>query len=100
MSDYLEIGTTPVDEECAQVGTDGYEEKVTREIEAFKAQIMRQFPKQCKRVKLIKKSFPHDFGSYYELCIVFEQRECDAAFEIENNLPAEWDEEAREFLKK
>jgi hypothetical protein len=40
------------------------------------------------------KSFPHDFGSYYEVVIHFDDdydEAADFAYEVERNLPETWE---------
>lgn len=99
MRDYLTLGTTPADEECAQVGTADYWEKTKAEARRYKAGLERYFKQQLDDpdtlVYLTLKSFPHDFGTYHELCVIYndaDEKEIEAAFEIENNLPSTWEE--------
>ncbi len=92
MSDYIEIGSAPYDEECAQVGSDNYTINARRECRAYVNQLKRQFPKGRFGIK----SFQHDFGSYYEVVAYYDtEEETQAAFDAEGNSPANWDNEAR-----
>ena len=42
MNNYLYIGSAPCDEDCAQVGTDGYREQALKECNALLAQMHRK----------------------------------------------------------
>jgi hypothetical protein len=94
MGDYLNIGCSPVDEDCAQVGEDGYRERATKELEAFKGQLERVFPDGDFRIKW----FSHDFGSYGEVVAMLDGDESprtEAAFDAESETPERWDYQAR-----
>jgi len=99
MRDYLELAaTTPVDEPCAQVGSDNYTRNARMEAEAFRQQIYRMFgdPPVATGIKIV--SCPHDFGTYLDLQIVYEddsEESCEWAFRVEADLPDKWDEEAK-----
>jgi len=101
----LEIGSTPNDESCAQVGTEDYYDLAIMEIKAYMHQLQRMFPIPENLqgvVSFVKKSNPHDFGTYYELAIKFpedNEEAVDYAYNIENNSPANWDEPAKEELR-
>jgi hypothetical protein len=99
MLDYLNLGSTPSDEDCAQVGSPDYQNRANKELDAYKAQLERMFPgwETHKNLKFKKMWFPHDFGSYGEIVITFDpdnELEAATAIEIEWNTPTNWDEEA------
>lgn len=97
MREYLELGPVPYEEDCAQVGAGNYHEKARKECTAYKHQLERLFPKGTFTIK----SNPHDFGSYYEVCIVYndnDESSSDYAFNVESNLPSNWDEKAKKEL--
>jgi len=105
MLDYMNIGSSPVEESCAQVGSDDYEHKSQVECMAFKHQLERLFPDGVFRIK----SFPHDgmeVGSiiyYKEIVAWFDpdrKENVDAAYAAEANTPMRWDEQAIEELKQ
>jgi hypothetical protein len=101
MRDYITIGATPCEEPCAQVGADNYREQSMKECIAFKKQLRRQFGEEPEGAQIVTKSFPHDFGTYHEVCVVFEDENevaVNYAFGVENSTPANWDEEARKEL--
>lgn len=104
----IEIGSTPYNEDCAQLGTEGYELRARVECRAFKHQLLRM-AKEAKRdvppdVRFfVKANRHHDYGVYYELAVSFldeDDREDarDFALWIEGNLPEHWDAEARAEL--
>ncbi len=65
--------------------------------------LIRKFPEHAQHVDFIVKSNPHDFGTYYTLCIVFDTdnlTSAEAAFKLEDLIPDEWDEMALELLKE
>ena len=99
MLDYLNLGCTPSDEDCVQVGSPDYEIQANKELDAYMAQLVRMFPglETHKHMKFAKVWFPHDFGSYGEIVIIFDadnELEAATAIEIEWNTPTNWDEEA------
>lgn len=92
--EYLELGPAPYDEQCVQIGTLDYREKAIAECQRYKEQIIRQFGEPPENAGLRVKGFPHDFGNYYELCINFDpddEKAVEYAFEVEGNLPANWE---------
>ena len=101
MNDYLTISSVPLDENCAQVGDDNYEKQSRKESRAFVNQLLRVFGEPPMGAYIVPKSFPHDFGSYVEVCVVYDtENEVaeDFAFSVENAIPSEWDNEARKEL--
>jgi len=108
MLDYMTIGSSPVEESCAQVGSDDYSKKSRIECRVFKHQLKRLFPDGTFGIK----TFPHDFGSYSEVVAYFDadnaesglspgaKEEMDAAYAAEANTPMRWDEQAIEELKQ
>lgn len=102
MFDYLSIGSTPADEPCAQLGSEGYEEKARIECIAFLHQLNRLWPEGFFKLKW----FPHDFGSYCEVIAMFDPNAppdnalTKAAFEAEANTPLKWDQAALEELAR
>ena len=96
--DFIELGSTPCSENCAQVGQSDYTRHARIECQVYKHQLERQFPvpdgTDCYyRVK----SFSHDFGAYSEVIIYFNTSQdiaTEFAFHVENNLPETWDPQA------
>ena len=109
MRDYIEIGSSPASESCAQVGGDNYYERAQKECRAFINQLWRFLSEtkeinpanQPEKFKLRVKSNPHDFGTYYEVAAYFDDEDdksMDLAFYLEGNAPTSWDKEARAEL--
>lgn len=100
MMDYLTLGPTPAEENCAQVGQPDYDRISRIECKVYLDQLRRTFPEPANGYFKIK-SFGHDFGTYREVCAVYDetdQESCEWAFNAENNSPAEWDDVARALL--
>ena len=100
MKDYLSIGTVPCNENCTQNDPTGdYAAAQRREALLFAEQIRRHYPEPEGGYITVKR-FPHDFGSYYEACAVFDDEDETAtnwAFDVENDALGKlqnWDEQA------
>lgn len=105
MLDEIELGSSPPDEPCAQLGDDGYEELATRECAAYVRLLQRAYAAahdgQQPTCRLRVKRMPHDFGSYYEVVASYrsdDEEAVNAAFWLEGNGPQQWDEVARTEL--
>lgn len=102
MQDYIVIGSAPCDESCAQVGSPSYSGRMRAETAAFIRQLRRTFGKEPEGARIALKSFPHDFGTYHEVVVYFDdsiRESVNYAFRLEAETPANWDEEAREELQ-
>ena len=100
--DYISLGSTPFDEECVQVDSSNYTNMSALESRAYITQLQRQFsgeiPEGC---YFRAKRFPHDFGSYREVCVFFDsddESHVRFAVRAENESPARWDKESWEYL--
>jgi hypothetical protein len=94
MYDYIALGPTPCDEECAQVGDDDYYVKSREECRRYKELLLKLFGEPPEGASIRSKSFSHDFGSYSEVIVSFQvnnQIAEDYAYNIESNLPAKWE---------
>lgn len=101
MREYLTIGSSPYGEDCAQVGSDGYDGKSRKECQAYKNQLIRQFGEEPDGARISVKSFPHDFGSYREVICYFDDAKPAAveyAFKLEGEGPELWDDAAKDEL--
>ena len=102
MRDYMTIGSTPSGEDCAQVGSDNYYPRMKIESKAFINQLFRKFGESPYGALLVTKSFPHDFGEYHEVCVLYNdenEEALDYACKLESECPEYWDEEAIKELK-
>lgn len=103
MRDSLELGSSPVDEDCAQVGTEGYYERAKTEIKALRNQLIRIVGEPPRGATLKMKGFPHDFGTYHELGVVYDDDDDKAteyAFRCESECPQLWDDLALKELEE
>jgi hypothetical protein len=117
MSDYISLGSTPCDESCAQVGSTTYHTRMKIESKVYINQLWRLifkhlgidpqipaalegFHEQHKSFSLKNKSFPHDFGSYHEVCAFYQHDPSsqELALWLDSNLPSHWDQKARADL--
>ena len=97
--DYINIGPTPHDENCAQLGRDDYDTRARKECAAYKNQLRRLYPEPAGGRFAIK-SFDHDFGRYFEVVAKFDDTDREAvewALAAESGA-AEWDDDARAEL--
>ncbi len=97
--EYIELCSTPYEEDCAQIGEENYNSKSRIECEVYISQLERLFPDAQFGVK----SFSHDFGRYREVVVYYDDNDDEStsvAFEVESNLPTEWDGEAKKELKE
>ncbi len=115
MKDYLVISSTPSDEPYAQVGSPTYHKQMRLETVAFKNQMKRVHPEPegdndnppagfetCSFLPYYTvKAFPHDFGSYHEVCAIYDgdhEASTKWAYEAESHCPNNWDKEALKEL--
>lgn len=92
---FIEIGPSPTEETCAQVGSDNYQRESSVQCKVFRRMLNRLFPlpEGVDAVVSIK-SFPHDFGSYREVVCHYDpenEAEADYAFRLERETPERWD---------
>lgn len=99
----MTLSCSPSGEPCAQIGTKGYCYRALVECGAYKAQLARHYETaHGKRLPedatLDVASKPHDFGTYWEVDVTFEEdskEAVEAAYWLEANMPETWDDEAR-----
>lgn len=111
-ADYIEIGCTPSEEDCEQVGMEGYSPiRAKIECRAFLNQIVRVLGKPPEGARLIIKSNPHDFGSYHEVVCCYESERNEEgdwdktpsfeyALRCESECPEYWDRVAKEEMNE
>ena len=91
--DYIEIGSSPADEDCAQVGSENYYQRAHDECHRFIALIRKTLGEELAGAQLKIKSNPHDFGTYYEVACYFEANNKEAmeyAYRCEAEAPTKW----------
>lgn len=103
MREYLEISATPFDEQCAQVGSADYQKWAKLECNTLMAQIRRVLGPEPEGSKLAILTSPHDFGTYYEVAIQYDDVDAKAtgyAMDCESGaMGMEWDAESKRTLK-
>lgn len=103
-TDSLNLGPTPGNEDCASVGSPEYGVRSHKECQAYIAQLKRMFPIPQNldgEVWFERRGFPHDMGTYHEVCVVYNTDHAKArsyAWKVESKLPGDWDEQARQEL--
>lgn len=109
MMETMELGPTPCEESCAQVGSADYSERGPIECQVYRRQLVRLYkaehggndlPAGC---TLKTSTHFHDFGSYHEVAARYnieDETATEAAFWLEANLPAHWDDEANMELQE
>lgn len=107
MKDYMYVGSSPYEEECAQSGTIGFHEVNRFQCGVLRDQLVREYkathngadvPDGC---ELATRREPGGNGGYYEVVANYDdsdEKGADAAFWMEANLPANWDREAHATL--
>lgn len=95
--EWLELGPCPTHEDALQVGSaDSLEIRAQACI--YRRQLQRAYPD----ARFMVKAYDHDFGTYYEVCVGFNQdseRQTKQAFYIEEHTPEFWDQEAEKENK-
>jgi hypothetical protein len=94
MRDFIEIGSSPAEEDCAQVGQPDFREKATEEMRRFIELIRKALGPEPEGAKLAIKWFPHDFGTYGEVVCYFDddnEKARDYAFKCEVEAPSKWE---------
>lgn len=97
--EYIELGPTPSSESCQHLGPTYDAIKAKKERQVYIDQLERQFEKERETgIVFRSKSFPHDFGTYWEVCVFYNENDeemTNAAFHVENNSPEFWDDQAK-----
>jgi hypothetical protein len=102
MKDYLVVGSSPIEEECVQVGTNDYERKSRIECNHFIKALKKKFGEPPVNTSLEIKRFPHDFGTYHEVVCYFETTDIESgeyACMCESGTPMTWAEVGMEAPK-
>ena len=96
MRDFYEIGSVPNEEDCCQLGLDGYDEFGRKECDVYARQIQRKHGEPPSGCYLRVKGNQHDFGTYYEVVVNYDDDDragLDYALLLEGNSPATWDDD-------
>jgi hypothetical protein len=90
--DYVTLGSAPYGEDCAQVGSEDYYERAKEECSRL-IKLMREIHPEVPGGSYRIKGFSHDFGTYYEVVAVFDDRDDAAiewAYDAEALVPETW----------
>jgi len=104
MKEIIYLGSSPAEEECAQVGDPDYPTKARLECRAYINQLYRYLASQGhtrnelpEGFVLCAKNEPHDFGSYLEVIVKFnseDEKSWEVAMLLDGKGPVNWDEDA------
>jgi len=91
----LELGSSPADEGCVSVSHDAdYLPAMREECRRYKKLLESLFPiPDDVNAYFGIKSYPHDFGTYMEVVVKFDEyddKAAEFAYNVEDNLPAKW----------
>lgn len=102
MMEYIELGPTPPEEDCAQLGSDDFTKRAKKEMTAYVNQLNREFPDaESKGIHFSIKWFNHDFGRYGEVVANWDTDDEIAneyVYVIDSSIPTNWDREALQEL--
>jgi len=93
--DQMELGPTPPDEDCAQVGSDNYRQRAIEECRRYIELIRVKLGPEPEGAKLKITSNPHDFGKYHEVACEYNDelpKSVDYAYACESDGPKTWDD--------
>lgn len=97
MRDEFHLDTTPYEESCEQIGPNFNYNQAKKEAQVFIAQLIREFGEPPATAKFRIVSCRHDFGDYLSVVLDFDvdnEEESTYACRVENEIPANWDEQA------
>lgn len=109
MMDSIDLGATPANEKCAQVGSADYYERAKLECQVYRRQLLRLYKAEHSDAELPDgcslriTNHPHDFGTYHEVSVRYNDSSLvalAAAFWFDANLPGHWDEDAQKELQE
>ena len=99
MIEFLDLGSVPSEEECAEVGGEDFSSRAWKEVKAYREQLKRTFGDEPDGSKLLIKSNPQLGNKLTVVCAYNQSKEAvDYAFTCESRGPAYWDREACEAL--
>jgi len=99
MKQFIQLGTAPPDEDCAQLGSDNYQERARIEASIHIEQLNRFFKRKPKGFSFGIKRFNHDFGEYIDIVLYYADDEAERAYTLQEKQPKVWDTIAIEQLR-
>jgi len=99
MFDYVELSSSPYNENCVAVSKKGdYIPAMKVELARYKAMLEKRFPiPEGVNANFRVKWSNHDFGMYGEVAIQFDNDDPMStafAYFVDENVPADWDDES------
>ena len=89
--DYIDIGPSPAEEDCVQVGVENYRERAQVEMGRYIHAIRDTVGVEPPGARLRIKWFPHDFGTYGSVVVEYYDDEgMEYAFRAEREAPERW----------
>lgn len=91
--DYIDLGSTPANESCEQLGPNYDPQKAQAECRRYRELIRETVGLEPAGAALVVKSNSHDFGTYYEVHVTFDTDDPEAidyAFRCDNEAPVTW----------
>jgi len=95
LDDYINIGSSPVEEDCVQIGEINYMSRSLIECALFLKAIRNKLGTEPVGARLMTKRFTHDFGTYHEVVCMFQtgnEKAMEYAFKCESEAPTTWKE--------
>lgn len=91
--DYVEIGPSPADEPCVNVGETDYTNRARAECKRFIQVIRAALGEEPGTARLYVKANPHDFGTYLEVACGYDEDDregAEYAYKCESDAPQNW----------
>jgi len=101
MNDWLDIGSSPPDETCAQIGSPDYHDRARVECRVYINLLRRIYGPEPDGARLCIRRNAHDFGTNLSVACCYEsgnQQAIDYALLCDSGKPSEWDAQAKTEL--
>jgi hypothetical protein len=95
VQDVYWLGAAPAEEDCAQVGSSDYARRAIDECRRYIDAIRKVWGPEPEGARLTVKSQSHDFGTYYEVAVVFDgtiKAAAEYAVKCDRDAPKTWAE--------
>jgi hypothetical protein len=95
MKDYLNIGSSPPDEDCVQVGSTCYTQRAQIECDKYIEALRKKLGDEPEGAWLQVRTFSHDFGNYAEVVCNYDTdipESFEYALKCEGEGPLTWAE--------
>lgn len=98
MMEYLYLGPTPYEEDAIQLTPTCDTIAMRKQVRDYVTMLEQRFPDAPEEAYFSIKSEYHDYGTYYEAIVKYNEDNEDAvkyAFCVESNLPARWNDKEK-----